>query len=177
MRTCLAQVVEQSPSLFGGGGYPSIYARRRTPVIDLRHLTNGEDQVGITPQEQLLQTTHLLPVPLLRRAEDPLLEPLHQAVGCGPVDAGPVACPMALDRGRVHPGVYLLVQSCRVGSVCFISTSASEKSAPFQVGYFHQVIALFGLFFRNRPSLVPASFTPSRTVLSLQSACRGSSIH
>src|SRR5947209_20385501 len=108
MRTSLAQVGEQPPSLFSGGCYPTVHARRRPPVIDLRHLTNGEDQVGITPQEQLLQAAHLPPVPLLRRVEDPLLEPLHHAGGRGPVDAGPAVSLMALDRGRLRDGVYLL---------------------------------------------------------------------
>src|SRR5207249_3103283 len=118
-------------SLFGGSGYPTIHARRRPPVIDLRHLTNGQDQVGITPQEQLLQAAHLPPVPLLRRAKDPLLEPLHRVSGARPVDTGPIACSVVLERGRVLHGVYLLVQSCRFGSVCFTFTTASEKSAPF----------------------------------------------
>src|SRR5262249_24985676 len=49
MRACLAQVGEQPPTLLGGGGYPPIHARRRTPIVDLRHFTDGEDQVGITP--------------------------------------------------------------------------------------------------------------------------------
>src|SRR6266567_3699978 len=145
MRTCLTQVGEHPPALFGGSGYSPIYARRRPPVIDLRHLTDGEDQVGITPQEQLLQATHLPPAPLLRRAKDSLLEPLHRVVGGGPVDAGPAACLIALDRGRVRQRVYLLVQSCRFGPVCFTSATASEKSAPFQVGYFHALMALSGL--------------------------------
>src|SRR2546428_12865190 len=69
MRTCLAKIGEQPPALLGSGGHSPIYARRGPPVIDLRHLTDGEDQVGITPQEQLLQATHLPPVPLLRRAK------------------------------------------------------------------------------------------------------------
>ena len=120
MWTCLAQVVEQSPSLFGGGGHPSIYARRRTPIIDLRHLTNGEDQVGITPQKQLLQVMYLSPAPLLRRAEDPLLEPLHRVVGGGPVDAGPSAFVLVLDRGRV-----------RQASTCLSRVVASDPFASF----------------------------------------------
>src|SRR3989442_5842082 len=136
----LTQVGEQPPALLCSGGYSPIYARRRPPVIDLRHLTNGEDQVGITPQEQLLQAAYLPPVPLLRRAEDPLLEPLHHVDGSCPVDAGPAAFLLALDCGRPCHGVYLLVQSCRFGSGCFVSATASEKSAPFQVGYFHQSI-------------------------------------
>src|SRR2546430_13455298 len=81
MQPCLAEIVEQPPALLGGGGYSPIYAWRRASVIDLRHLTNGQDQVGITPQEQLLQVAHLPPAPLLRRAKDPLLEPLHRVVG------------------------------------------------------------------------------------------------
>ena len=109
MRTLLAQVGEQPPALCCGGCYPTVHARRRPPVIDLRHLTDREDQVGITPQEQLLQVTHLPPAPLLRRAEDPLLEPLHHAGGSGPVDAGPAVSFVALDRGRLRDGVYLLV--------------------------------------------------------------------
>src|SRR6266568_5127536 len=172
----LTQVGEQPPALLCSGGYSPIYARRRSSVIDLRDLTDGEDQVGITPQEQLLQAAHLSPVPLLRRAKDPLLEPLHHAVGCGPVDAGPSAFLLALDRGRVCHGVYLLVQSCRFGSVCFISATASEKSAPFQVGYFHAMMALFSLFFRDRRPLFPASFTPERTGLSLRSGWRRVSV-
>src|SRR6266851_2077964 len=147
MRSRLAQIGEQSPSLYCGGGYPTIHARRRPPVIDLRDLTNGEDQVGITPQEQLLQAAHLPPAPLLRRAENPLLEPLHHLGGSRPVDAGPPTDRVALDRGRVRHSVYLLVQSCRFGSVHFTSATASEKSAPFQVGYFHQTMVLSGLFF------------------------------
>src|SRR6266513_3614034 len=107
MWTCLAQVVEQSPSLFGGGGHPSIYARRRTPIIDLRHLTNGEDQVGITPQKQLLQVMYLSPAPLLRRAEDPLLEPLHRLVGGGPVDAAPIRLRHGSGPWSRSSGVYL----------------------------------------------------------------------
>ena len=46
------------------------------------------------------------------------------------------------------------------GPFAFTFTTASEKSAPFQVGYFHALMALSGLFFRGRLSLFPASFTP-----------------
>jgi hypothetical protein len=43
----------------------------------------------MAPQQELLEVADLLPLLPLRRAEEPLPQIRHLAVGPGPVDAGP----------------------------------------------------------------------------------------
>ena len=83
------ELVHQPHPLGGGFDYLAIHPRCAAPGVDLRDLAHTEDVVRIAPQQELLEVPDLLPLLLLRRAEDPLPQIRHLAVGLRPVHVGP----------------------------------------------------------------------------------------
>src|SRR5947209_5333536 len=73
----------------GGVDHLAVHARRAASGIDLRDLSNAQNHVRITPQQELLKVADLLPLLLLRCAEDPLPQVRHLTIRLNPVDAGP----------------------------------------------------------------------------------------
>ncbi len=83
------ELLHQPHPLGGGFDHLAVHPRSAAPGVDLRDLAHALDVVRIAPQQELLEVPDLLPLLLLRRAEDPLPQIRHLAVGLGPADAGP----------------------------------------------------------------------------------------
>ncbi len=91
-----------------------VYARRLASVVHLCDLTDAEDQVGVASEHQALKVTDLLPVLLLRRAEDALPKVSYPFGRRVPVEAGPKilralcsGCGRSVLISRVHNHTYL----------------------------------------------------------------------
>ena len=83
------ELAHQPHTLGSGFDHLAVHARRAASGIDLRNLSNAQNVVRRTPQQELLQVADLLPLLPLRCTEDPLPQVRHLTSGPSPVDAGP----------------------------------------------------------------------------------------
>src|SRR3954465_13460767 len=70
-----------------------VHAGRVLALILLRRSPHTEDEIGPTPQHQLLKGTHLIQVVLPRGPKDPLSQVPNQPVGLTPVNGVPIGWP------------------------------------------------------------------------------------
>ena len=85
---CL-ELAHQPHTLGSGFDHLAVHAWRAASGIDLCDLSNAQNQVRMTPQQELLKVADGLPLLLLRCTEDPLPQVRHLTIRLSPVDAGP----------------------------------------------------------------------------------------
>lgn len=108
------ELAHQPHALGSGFDHLAVHARRAASGIDLRDLANAQNQVRITPQQELLKVADLLPLLLLRRTQDPLPQVRHlasrQQIGrCRPLMIGAAAFGVASVLAAFSTSAVMLI--------------------------------------------------------------------